>query len=223
MRGLDPRVLLVGAGTLALWIGLLPAAHLAWLGMVWLGALVGAAQARISPLSVVPSAVAAASFVVLPLGVGVLVGSVDPARLVEMAARASSVALVAALVVHVQPPSALLGGASALGLPDLLVQVVSLVLRYLDLLRRRSSAMLASARARGYGPRSPRRIAVAGAMVGSLLVSSFDRADRVHQAMLARGYTGRFPSARELRLRAADVGVGLGIVLWCASSLWWLR
>jgi cobalt/nickel transport system permease protein len=51
-----------------------------------------------------------------------------------------------------------------------------------------------------------------------LFVRSFERTERVFDAMRARGYTGRFPEQADLRLRAMDlVGAGLwltvGVVL----------
>jgi cobalt/nickel transport system permease protein len=54
-----------------------------------------------------------------------------------------------------------------------------------------------------------------------LFVRSFERTERVFDAMRARGYRGRFPAPARLRLRAGDlvlaavwVGVGVALVIW---------
>lgn len=44
-----------------------------------------------------------------------------------------------------------------------------------------------------------------GSLIGLTLVRSLDRADRIHQAMLLRGFNGRFSSLAEFRLTRLDV------------------
>lgn len=216
MTGLDPRAKLVATGVVAVWIAALPPGGWPWaLGLC--GILAAAAP---SPATLARHAFGAVPFVLVPIGFGALSGAFEPARAVDMATRGFSAALVAALLVAVTPASELLAGASALGAPDLLVQTLALALRYLDVLDDRARAMLASARARGFGPRSPRRLATAGTMVGALLVRSLDRAERVHRAMVARGYTGRFPAARPLRLRGRDAAF-VGVVATVCAATWW--
>ena len=140
-----------------------------------------------------------------------------------MVGRGCATALVATLLVNVTSFGALLAGASALGVPDVLVQTTALVYRYLSVLRERAGAMVASAQARGWSRRTPDRIRVAGAMLGVLLVRSLDRGERVHRSMLARGYTGRLPSLRPLAMTPIDWAVGIGVVAAAAGSAWALR
>jgi cobalt/nickel transport system permease protein len=45
---------------------------------------------------------------------------------------------------------------------------------------------------------------VAGHMVGSLFLRSLERSERVHAAMLARGYNGQMPRLERRTLSAAD-------------------
>jgi cobalt/nickel transport system permease protein len=51
-----------------------------------------------------------------------------------------------------------------------------------------------------------------------LLVRSHERAERVHQAMLCRGFDGRFRTLTDFRTRAADVLAFL-VIAGCAVAL----
>lgn len=221
-EALDPRTKVVVALTAAVWIGLLPAGREALLAFLVVGMVVVAGLSEIPPAVLVVRAAGALPFVLVPGLLRLVTGTFDPVALGRVAARGYTAAMVATLLVSITPFPALLAGASALGVPDVLVQTTALVYRYLLVLRERAGAMVQSARARGYGPRSPRRVAVGGAMLGALLLSSLDRAERVHGSMLARGYTGRFPVTRTLRMRVADWLVAAAVVAGAAGSLLWM-
>ncbi len=89
-----------------------------------------------------------------------------------------------------------------LRLPSMLVAVIAFMYRYLFVLADEVMRLLRAREARsahkpGYGSGSGGgsvwwRARVAGNMAGQLFVRSFDRSDRVYNAMLARGYTGHF-------------------------------
>lgn len=220
---LDPRVKLVAAVALAAWIGLLPADHVGLTGVLAAGLLVVGAIARVPPLSLVARSAGALPFVVVPGLLGLLGGTFDLAHVLAMAGRGYTAAMVAALLVSVTPWTSLLAAASAMGAPDILVQTTGLVHRYLEVVRERAAAMSASAFARGYGRHTPARFAVAGNMVGALLLRSLDRGDRVHRSMLSRGYTGRFRATHPLRMRPVDWVTGGVVLLGCGATLWALR
>ena len=46
-------------------------------------------------------------------------------------------------------------------------------------------------------------------LVGMLIVRSYERSQRIYQAMLCRGFKGRFPVISHFRLRKGDVVFGL--------------
>lgn len=223
IEALDPRVKLGVALLLALWVGLLPAERAPLLGFVGVGLVVVGALADIPPATVVWRASAALPFVLVPGLLRWFTGALDLAALGVMAGRGYTAAMVATVLVSVTPFPRLLAAASALGLPDLLVQTTALVYRYLLVLRERATAMVVCAACRGYGPRAPERFGSAGAMVGALLLRSLDRSERVHRSMLARGWTGRFPLLTPMRMRAADWAVATiaGVVF--VGSLVWMR
>ena len=78
-----------------------------------------------------------------------------------------------------------------LRLPALLVAIISFMYRYLFVL---ADEALRCACLPGYksGGTVTWRARVTGNMAGQLFVRSYERSDRVYNAMLARGYSGHF-------------------------------
>lgn len=99
-----------------------------------------------------------------------------------------------------------------LGAPRVVVAQLSLTYRYLFVLGGEAGRM-----ARAHAMRAPAlgrpTARTAGALLGHLLVRALDRAERVHRAMLARGFDGRFPARRPWRLRGADLAFVLCALL----------
>lgn len=92
-------------------------------------------------------------------------------------------------------PADVLLGLQRLRLPDLLVQIMSFMVRYLDVVTADLGRMVTAMRSRGVDPRSPRHWPALARTLGALFVRSYERGERVHLAMLARGYDGRLPGA----------------------------
>lgn len=103
-----------------------------------------------------------------------------------------------------------------LGVPQILIAVISFMYRYLfvladegiRLLRARESR---SARLPGRpgGGSISWRARVAGNMAGQLFLRSYERSDRVYNAMLARGYNGQFLTLNPHVMRPGDWAIGL--------------
>ena len=110
----------------------------------------------------------------------------------------------------------------ALGVPAFLTTQLLLVYRYMGLLLEEVQTMSRARAARGYGRRSY-PLSLWGAMAGQLFLRSVDRAERIHRAMLARGFDGGMP-----RYTPADRhgSHGRGAVVWALAwtlLLVWLR
>ncbi len=86
-----------------------------------------------------------------------------------------------------------LRGLRRLRVPDLVVAIMSFMLRYLDVVTSDLARMTTAMRARGYDPRSPRHWPALGRSLGALFIRSYERGERVHLAMLSRGYDGELP------------------------------
>lgn len=94
-------------------------------------------------------------------------------------------------------PQELLRGLQRLRMPDLIVQIMGFMIRYLDVVMSEWSRMMVAMRSRGCDPRSPRQWPTLARGLGALFIRSYERGERVHLAMLSRGYDGRLPKVGE--------------------------
>lgn len=92
------------------------------------------------------------------------------------------------------PVDQLLSGLVGLRCPGVVVLLLSLLIRYLHLLRDEARRLRRAATARGYAPRSLAQVTALGYLIGALFLRSHARAERVHAAMMARGFTGEVVS-----------------------------
>ncbi|HNN48750.1 MAG TPA: cobalt ECF transporter T component CbiQ [Marmoricola sp.] len=90
-------------------------------------------------------------------------------------------------------PHEILRGLERLRLPNLMVQIMGFMIRYLDVVTDDLRRQLIALRSRGFTARSPRHWGVLARSIGALFIRSYERGERVHLAMLARGYDGRLP------------------------------
>jgi cobalt/nickel transport system permease protein len=91
-------------------------------------------------------------------------------------------------------PQDVLRGLTRLRMPDLVVQIMGFMIRYLDVVTAEWARMMVAMRSRGCEPRSPRHWPTLARAMGALFIRSYERGERVHLAMLSRGYDGRLPS-----------------------------
>lgn len=88
----------------------------------------------------------------------------------------------------------LLLGLERLRLPSRLVQIASFMLRYADVIAAEMRRMRIARDSRCFTARSVRSWRTLGHAAGTLFVRCYERGERVHLAMLARGYTGTMPA-----------------------------
>ncbi len=91
------------------------------------------------------------------------------------------------------PVPDVIAGLNRLRVPPVLVGIVAFMFRYLDLLVDQTRRMRQAMVARAHDPRWLWQAKPIAASAGTLFVRSYERGERVHQAMLARGYTGTMP------------------------------
>jgi cobalt/nickel transport system permease protein len=90
--------------------------------------------------------------------------------------------------------SELLRGMRKLGCPQILAMNLSFLYRYIFVLTEEAMRMKQARDCRRTS-RAPFReeLKLLSSMLGTLLIRSFERAERMHAAMLSRGYSGDFP------------------------------
>lgn len=87
----------------------------------------------------------------------------------------------------------LLLGLQRLRLPALLVQIASFMIRYGDVITDEMRRMRVARLSRGFEARGPRHWGVLAKSAGALFIRSYERGERVHLAMVSRGYAGSMP------------------------------
>ena len=104
-----------------------------------------------------------------------------------------------------------------LGVPSVFTTQLLFVYRYLYVLIEEALAMRRARDARSFGRRSY-PLKVWGTLVGQLLIRTFERAELISRAMLARGFTGRIP-ADVFESPAWKMRDTVFLAAWCSALL----
>jgi cobalt/nickel transport system permease protein len=108
------------------------------------------------------------------------------------------------ILIFTTPAFVLLQALMTLRCPPLLVAILASMYRYLGLLTAEFTSMQQAALSRNLmGHRRWQRLVV-GNLMGSLFIRTYDRGERIHQAMLARGYQGLLPKPERYCPRRRD-------------------
>jgi cobalt/nickel transport system permease protein len=87
-------------------------------------------------------------------------------------------------------PRDLLRGLERLRVPTQLVQIIGFMIRYLDVVTDEMRRMRIARESRGFTGHGLRALPVYARAAGALFIRSYERGERVHLAMLSRGYDG---------------------------------
>jgi cobalt/nickel transport system permease protein len=98
------------------------------------------------------------------------------------------------LLAWTTPVTDILGGLERLHVPRVLVAIAGFMVRYLDVVAGELHRLQIARVSRGDDPRWFWQGRAVAATAGTMFVRSFERGERVHNAMLARGFTGQFPT-----------------------------
>jgi len=143
--------------------------------------------------------------VMTPLGLAVSADGVHLAALITVKANAVFLCVLALLATI--PVTALGQAMTALGMPAKLAFLFVFTYRHVHVLAEEYARMRQVAALRGFVPATDRRTyRTFGALVAMVLVRGHDRGQRVYQAMLLRGFHGRFPSLHRFRFARRDGG-----------------
>lgn len=121
-----------------------------------------------------------------------------------------------------EPPERLGAALQGLKVPEALVKMLVLTVRYLSLIRTELSRLREAMTARAFVPRTSRHTWKSyGNLTGMLLLRAMERAGRVEEAMRCRGYAGRLPLSALPPPRAADwLTAAVPIALTAFVLLW---
>jgi cobalt/nickel transport system permease protein len=107
----------------------------------------------------------------------------------------------------------LLLGLQRLKLPPLLVQIASFMIRYGDVIADEMRRMRIARESRGFEARGVRHWGVLAKSAGALFIRSYERGERVHLAMISRGYAGSMPVIDEVTASRAQWSYALTLPL----------
>jgi len=119
-------------------------------------------------------------------------------------------------------------GLRRLRVPDLFVSILTSMVRYLSVVGEESARMSRARAARGLVGRGPKTWPVLAQSLGTLFIRSYERGERVHLAMMSRGYQGHMPELSQ----PVAVGISVwiyalivpalvaGILAWAVVSQW---
>jgi cobalt/nickel transport system permease protein len=232
---LDPRWKLTSLSLAALVAALLhnlPAATLAWAG-----ALALVCAARLPPRWYLARLAALVPFLALFVALLPFLvhdddahGTLVPLQVswtglklaMVLSLKALAVVTLMLVLLATAPLAATLKAARALHVPGLLVQLALLAYRYVFVVTAELGRLRVALRVRGYRNRANRHsYRTVGHVAGTLLVRSYERAERVGHAMRCRGFDGRFRTLDEFRTTAADVAFFVLVVGGAAAlGLW---
>jgi cobalt/nickel transport system permease protein len=116
-------------------------------------------------------------------------------------------------------PRDLLAGLERLRLPRHLVEIAAFMVRYLDVATAELGRMRTARLARGFRARGPRAWPVVARSGGALFIRSYERGERVHLAMLSRGYAGSLPVLGRPQATGRDWLTAAALPLVAAATL----
>jgi len=232
LHRLDPRVKVPAAAALSIAIAVLTDLSLAAFALAAAACLLCLARPsarRVVMRLLFANAFVAAAWLFLPWTTpGRAVGSFGPvtftgegvsaAALITVKCNAILMTLIALLAT-----SSLAELARALGrlrVSPKLLMIFFFCVRYVSVIRAEYGRLSGAMKVRAFVPRAGLAAYKTYAnMLGTLIVRAHDRAGRIHQAMLCRGFDGQFRTLRHLKLRAGDVAAGSAIAAFAALLL----
>lgn len=98
----------------------------------------------------------------------------------------------------------ILHGLAHLKVPPLLINIATFMLRYSAVVTDELNRMKTARESRGFVAKGPKDWKVVAQAAGALFIRSYERGERVHLAMLSRGFSGEMPRANHSSATLSD-------------------
>lgn len=122
------------------------------------------------------------------------------------------------LLTATTPIPELLAGLTRLHVPAAVVSIIAFMVRYLDLIVDQLNRTRQSMTARCHDPRWLWQSKPLATAAGTLFVRTYERGERIHNAMVARGFTGRMPDSIPTQASPAQWVAALSLPLLALST-----
>ncbi len=177
---------------------------------------------RIPPGFLARRSAAVAPLVLTAAGLILLVGGGSREMALSLLLRAFAAVALLTLLVGSEETGEIVWAMGALGMPRLLTTQSAFMLRFAHLLGQEVTRTDRARRSRTPGALRAGRIRTYGQQAALVFLRGWKRSQVVHQAMLARGFTGAFPVPPRRGMRPADVALVLvGVSVFLAVRLLW--
>jgi cobalt/nickel transport system permease protein len=149
----------------------------------------------------------------------------EPRQALVLIGKGYLSALAALLLVSTTPLPQLLRGLEMLGVPGFLLMVAQFLYRYLFVIVEQAHRMRLAGLCRGGLKRRSGGFRAAAGALGVLFARSYERAERIHRSMVARGFQGHFQLLSSARFGLADAGfvciaAGLPLAASLSARIW---
>jgi cobalt/nickel transport system permease protein len=108
------------------------------------------------------------------------------------------------LLASTTPITSILQGFQKLRVPSVIVAIAGFMIRYLDVIASEMRRMKVGRQSRGYEPRVLWQARALASSAGTLFIRSYERGERVHLAMMSRGYAGAMPELTDVETSSTD-------------------
>jgi len=136
----------------------------------------------------------------------------------SIVAKAWLSVLVMVLLSATTPFPLLLKGLEELGMPRVFILILSFMYRYIFVLADEAMRMKRAWESRAFGQEGLSAVRTIAGIIGVLFIRSYERAERVYGAMLARGFDGQVRTLKKLRFGKNDFLFGSAILAFILLS-----
>lgn len=105
----------------------------------------------------------------------------------------------------------ILRGLERLKVPTLIIQIATFMLRYTNVVNDEMERMRIARASRGFEATGVKHWKILGQSAGALFIRSYERGERVHLAMVSRGYQGLMPQIETQSTTRQDLLLGFSL------------
>ena len=136
----------------------------------------------------------------------------------QIALRANIIAIILTAFLAPMEPMTFGHALQRLRMPNRLALLLMFTVRYIEVFEREYLRLRQAMRVRGFqAGMNGHTLRTFGHLTGMLLVHAFDRSERVRQAMICRGFAGKFHTHRHMRVTRADWVFAGGVLIAVAA------
>ncbi len=131
-----------------------------------------------------------------------------------IAVKALTITLLIFPMIGTTPFPTTIKALEGLRVPHVLVQISAFTYRYIFLSIAEGKRMIIALTSRGFERKTDlHTLQTLGKLIGMMFVRSYERTERVYQAMVSRGYNGEMVTMNEFHLHGGDIGKAIFISL----------